>query len=211
MQTTMTNAELIELLNDKHACVEARDWVNGQSAQEAWEKCERPDWLFWFCGTVGVQRKQLVLAACGCVRLALKFVEEGEDRPRLCIEMTERWARGKATIEEVQQATQAANAYANSVAYTYAATSYAAIAAVHIAATNDVNGTSNDVTIAVSSVVRAASFHANTAITNTATANAIAAKKQMERDCAAVIRKVISFDEVLTIIRQSYEAKPSRG
>jgi len=127
----MTNKQLLTLLDSKCACADAREWVNGQSAKEAWEKCNRPDWLFWICGVLRVDRKQITLAACKCARLALKFVKEGENCPRICIETTERWVVGKATIEEVRKAAAAAySAYAADAADAAAdAAAYAAYSA----------------------------------------------------------------------------------
>lgn len=127
----MTNKQLLQLLDDKDACGEARDWVNGQSAEMAWRTCERPDWLFWICGELGMERKKIVLAACACARLALKFVKEGEYRPRVCIETAERWTRSEATIEEVRKARAAA--YAADAAATDAAAYAAAYAAADAA------------------------------------------------------------------------------
>lgn len=113
----MTNKQLLALLESKNACMCALKWVNGKGAKSAWEKCNRPDWLFWICGQLGVERKQIVLAACKCARLALKFVKKGEDRPRICIETTEAWCAGKATVEEVRKAKTEARAAAFSAAF----------------------------------------------------------------------------------------------
>ena len=137
----MTNKQLLTLLDSKCACADAREWVNGQSAKEAWEKCNRPDWLFWICGVLRVDRKQITLAACKCARLALKFVKEGENCPRICIETTERWVVGKATIEEVRKAAAAAySAYAadaaDAAADAAAAAAYSAYSAYADAARN---------------------------------------------------------------------------
>jgi hypothetical protein len=80
-------------------------------------------------GEIGVPRKLLVAAACECARLALKFVPEGEERPRKAIEVAEAWCRGEATPEQVKEAASAsayaAHAYA-AYASAYAAYAYAA-------------------------------------------------------------------------------------
>ena len=48
-------------------CSEALEWAKKYSTvQEAWDACERGDWLAWFAGRVGLtpkRRRQLVLAA----------------------------------------------------------------------------------------------------------------------------------------------------
>jgi hypothetical protein len=52
-------------------------------------------------------RKKLVIACCECARLALPIYEKkhpGDNRVLVCIETTEKWARGEATIEQVKQA-----------------------------------------------------------------------------------------------------------
>lgn len=99
-----------ETLRKLGACSEAREWaarVKPKTLYDAWRKCPRGDWLLWFAARVGVDRKALVMAACGCARLALPFWEahDAEDRrPHVALETAEAWCRGEATIEEVQKA-----------------------------------------------------------------------------------------------------------
>jgi hypothetical protein len=88
----------------KHgACEEALDWAEGRDYVAAWSECERADWMLWIAAKA-LPRDRVVLTACACARTALKYVPEGEDRPRIAIETAERWARGEATIEEVRSA-----------------------------------------------------------------------------------------------------------
>ena len=73
--------------------------------QAAWAACERPDWMLWYLGAVGTDRKVLVLCACDCARLALPIYETrypDDPRPRKAIETAEAWARGEATLERVR-------------------------------------------------------------------------------------------------------------
>jgi hypothetical protein len=101
------------------------DWLGNRDSSQMWAECNRPDWLLWWAGQV-VSRHDLVLAACDCAETALRFVPANEDRPRLAIETTRRWARGEATVKEVDAARVAAiSAYINAG---YAA-SYAALTA----------------------------------------------------------------------------------
>jgi hypothetical protein len=124
---------LSNLLIRLRACSGARTWARGKSLHEAWNACERPDWLFWLAGRMAGKpgwptRQQIVLAACACAETALRFVRQGEDRPRLAIEAARAWTRGEANIEEVRlAAADAAAAYAAYVDAAYAA--YAAGAA----------------------------------------------------------------------------------
>ena len=75
-------------------------------------------------------RRLGVWCACACAREALKYVEQGEDRPRIVVETAEDWVRGKATKNQVGKASAAADAYVgSSSAAAYAASSAAAAAA----------------------------------------------------------------------------------
>ena len=123
-----------------NACREAVEYCKTKrSFASAWKDCKRGDWMLWILGRLAgppesESRKKLVLAACACVRLTLKYVRAGEDRPRLAIEAAEAWARGESgvTIEQVRSAAYAA-AYAADAAYA-AAAAYAAFAAAAYAA-----------------------------------------------------------------------------
>ena len=120
-------------------CREALVWARAQpSYAKAWRACRRGDWLLWLAARVGVDRRLIVLAACDCARLSLRYVPAGDDRSRVAIETAERWARGEATIEEVRAAAAAAYAayaaYAADAAYASADAAYAASAAVASAA-----------------------------------------------------------------------------
>jgi hypothetical protein len=137
MTTTAETTDMQSLLafaRDRGACAEARDWLATQTdPRVAWEMCERLDWMIWYARRRNVARKVLVRIACDCARTALRFVPEGEDRPRLAIEAAERWTRDEATIDEVRVA--AADAAARAALYAADAADAAANAA--IAATAD--------------------------------------------------------------------------
>jgi len=118
------------------ACSEAIKWHETQANdKQAWDTCERGDWLLWLLGRIKVDRKRLVLCCCECARLSLKYVPENENRPRIAIETAEKWAKGEASIEEVRAAADAA-AYAADAAAdaAYAAADAAADAAAYDAA-----------------------------------------------------------------------------
>ncbi len=114
------------------ACEEAVDWAKTQpSFKEAWATCERGDWMLWLAGKQSGKdgwstHQQVVLAACDCAELSLKYVPKGENRPRLAIETARKWANGQATIGEVRQARGAAAYAAVAVAAAVAAAVYAA-------------------------------------------------------------------------------------
>ncbi len=119
------------------ACDEAVEWAGKQeSAATAWRDCQRGDWMLWLLGKLSgkpdsVKRRKLVLCACECARLSLKYVKRGEERPRIAIETAEKWARGDGpTLDDVRAAADAA--YADAAA-AYAADAAAAYAAADAA------------------------------------------------------------------------------
>ena len=84
-----------------HACPNAVAWLQTQpDAKTAWRVCKRGDWMLWLiwalCKTAD-DRKALVLAACACARLALKYIPKHELRPLRAIETAEAWGRGGCT------------------------------------------------------------------------------------------------------------------
>jgi len=106
---------LKEQLTKLGACPEAVKWVGDTTLQQAWQTCERTDWMLWLCGKMVDKpgwptRQDLVLAACDCARTALRYVPDGETRPLAAIETAERWTRGEATIAEVEAARAEAGA-----------------------------------------------------------------------------------------------------
>ena len=121
----MTNEKLRQFLTSRDACSSAMNWLGDRDSDQMWAECERPDWLLWWAGQV-VSRQELVLAACDCAETALRYVPEGEDRPRLAIDAARRWARGEATVKEVDAARAAAIAAYINAGY---AASYAALTA----------------------------------------------------------------------------------
>ena len=131
----MTNEKLRQFLTSREACEAAMDWLGDRDSARMWAECKRPDWLLWWAAH-SVPRQELVLAACDCAETALRFVPQGEDRPRLAIETTSRWARGEATVEEVRAAARAARA-ADAAARAADAAARAAYAATRAARAAD--------------------------------------------------------------------------
>lgn len=138
----MDAVELSELLNSLGACRAARKWSQGKSLQQAWNTCNRGDWLLWLCGRMTDRpgwpsHKDVVLAACDCAELSLKYVPEEKKRPRKCIKTVRAWVAGTATIKDVRSARNGAFA-AHAADYSdysasYAAASYAASYAAYAA------------------------------------------------------------------------------
>jgi len=64
----------------------------GRTCRDLWDAAPRGSWLLDYAAAAGAPRPALVRAAAACVRPALRFVSEGEDRPRLAVEAAEAWA-----------------------------------------------------------------------------------------------------------------------
>ena len=89
------------------------------SLQETWDACDRGDWMLWLIGKKAGKpdsksRKKLVLTACKCARLSLKYVEKNDKRPLITIQTVEKWAKGQGDISlaDVRAAYAAADAAA---------------------------------------------------------------------------------------------------
>src|SRR3990172_2796305 len=80
-----------ELLLSFSACREAVDWYNDKDSQEAWESCNRGDWMLWIAARLEIDKKLIVLAACNCAELSLQFVPNNENRPKEAVEAARRW------------------------------------------------------------------------------------------------------------------------
>ena len=98
------------LLTKLKACKPALDWVGDKTIEQAWNECQRGDWLLWLAAKLDIDRKILVYAASQCARTSLQYVPIDEKRPLIAIETAERWTRGEATLDEVKIAADAAYA-----------------------------------------------------------------------------------------------------
>lgn len=203
----MKRTELRQLLHHLGACDEARLWVDRTpgTVRNVWNICEDPAFLFWFLGEIGIGCNSIALISCQCARLALQYVPDGEDRPRICIETTEAYLRGEATTEQVYEANRIACAAANAAitAHDYArthaahaahttaraaiATTYTAHTAAHAAARAAIDTANHTFAVAI----HTASEYSHT-IDYTA-------GKMVQVECCNVIRSHIPFSAVLRL------------
>ncbi len=174
----MDRKNALELFEKLRACEEVVGWFeeSGLSPKQAWRQCQRGDWMLWLAAKMDVDRKRVVLVACECARLSLKFVSKGEDRPLKAIETAEKWAKGESgiTLEQVRTAADAAAyaAYAADAAADAAdAAAYAAYAAAYAA----------DATYAAAYAAYAATS---------------AARFSTLKKCATIVRRHIKFSDV---------------
>lgn len=115
----------------KEACTDARAWLksfpHGTLMSEAWEKCERADWMFWagLRSHLPENDPRWRQAAFAIVRRTT--VAPGKtnwdimpEAAQRCVEVAERFECGCATLEERSAAESAAETAARSAAETAA-------------------------------------------------------------------------------------------
>lgn len=147
-----------DILTKLHACREGALFASRYpSIRDAWDACERPDWLLWFAGrrlTGEGDSRTFARIAIDVARLALPLFEQyspKDMRVRDCIEVTHRCIDGKATAvdardaaDDAADAAYAARAatYADAAAADAAAeAAYAALAAAYAAYAADAAAT----------------------------------------------------------------------
>ena len=116
-----------EELQRLHACSEAVEWVGDRTLEQAWNECERGDWMLWFAQMKRVDMRKMTLAKARCVRLVMHLMKD--ERSRNAVEVAERFGLGKATREELEEARTAAFDAA-SAADSNATNAYVACAAI---------------------------------------------------------------------------------
>ena len=185
----MKTTEYIKKLKEMGACSSGIEWSkNYEDSQQAWEACERGDWLLWLiswkAGKSGSDsRKKLVLVACECARLAWKWMH---DEGRTAIILTEKWANGDSSISRNDLRNAAANAAAYAsikVFYAANAAAYASIKAAYAA------NAAAYASIKAFYAAYAATYAAKAAYTAYAAKAASAAKNNTLKQCANIVRK----------------------
>ena len=196
-EVNMKDKDFLANLKAYQPCIEAFMWAKQFDTWEnLWAECDRGDWMLWIISRTCGEKDRIVTIACECARLALPYTKD----PRVlkCIEVTEAWVRGEATIGQVREARRA-DAYAYAAAYdaAYAATdaadayaaaydaAYAATAAYAAATAADADATAADAAAAAADAADAADA---AAYADAAAADADARKKTL-KTCADIVRR----------------------
>jgi len=133
----------IEKLKELEACTEAIKWCKDndiQTVQEAWEKCERGDWMLWlYYNLCPDDIIGITLAKGHCANTVRHLMKD--ERSIKAVDTAIRYGEGKATDNELKAASDAAAyasdaaasasasaAYASDAAYACAADAYATFA-----------------------------------------------------------------------------------
>ena len=157
--------------------------------QEGWDNCEDARYMLRLLFKATPYRrgdethKRLVAVANAVVRIALPFAGKCEEVIKKCLDTTDKWCRGEASIEEVKAAAYAAYTATNGA---YAA--YAADAAAHAAyaANAAAAAYAADAAAYVADAAAYAAYAADAADAANA-ANTAAYNKHMKK-CCGVIR-----------------------
>ena len=214
-----------DLLAAIGACLDAREWTKQvANLREAWAKCQRSDWMVWALRTIGFKDdRKFRLYACGCARNTP--LSDGralwdlltDQRSRTAIEVAERFAEGKATDEERQEARSAADAVADAAyayaardaAYAYAYAADAAYDAADAAYAYAARGAAYDAAYAAAYAADAAydaaddaGYAAAYAVDAAGYAAARASARSWQAD---LLRQWISWDEIEPVLR-AYQA-----
>ena len=105
-----------------NACSGAREWVATQkNYKEAWQNCERGDWMLWLARKLKIDDRKLTLAKFKCANQVRHLMKD--QRSLAAIDAAEKYGNGDISRGELNDDADAAAAAA------YAAAAYAAYAA----------------------------------------------------------------------------------
>ena len=172
-----------EKIAKKHkACREGLAWLSSYAtAAEAWENCDRGDWMIWALHkTKKADKKMLVTLAIKCAERVLPIYEEKykSKAPRNAIKAAKKWVR--YPTEENKKAAAAADAAADAAAADAAAADAAADAAYAAA-----------YAAAAAAAAAAYAAYAAAAAAYAAYAAAASSRKKEREYQAQMIRKVV--------------------
>ena len=183
-----------KLLAKLGACQDAIDWYAEKDSQEAWESCERGDWLLWIAAHLGVDKTLLILAARDFASTAIATAPTGSLLHE-ALHTVGRWACGQANMDAVRDAAEKAAERAAKLAViadAAFATLSASASAYHVAAVHgrDASPTLNDTAHVVA---RMASTFTRTAADTRAAMAAASATKAATYGDAVFLRCSESF------------------
>ena len=170
-----------ELLIKLNACKEAIEWAGDRTIEEIVKDCDRGDWLLWLAKKIDIELQPLTLAKGHCANTVRHLMEN--EKSIEAVDMAIAFGEGRATMEELNNAADAADAAYDAVFY--AATLYATIVADAAIV--------GDASYAAYAAATAAAYAAGDAAFYPAYAAdaAYAAKKQNQKETAEICRKYI--------------------
>jgi hypothetical protein len=187
----------ISKLKELNACEKAIDWCkkrNIKTVEEAWEKCERGDWMLWLYKNLYRDNlKELTLAKGHCANTVRHLMRD--ERSIGAVDAAIAFGEGRISKEDLNiAATHAAHAaYAADAAARAASAAYAAYASAASAATHAAYAATH---AAYAAYAADAAAYAADAAADAAYADAYAAKKkQIQKLTADICRKYLKLKE----------------
>ena len=116
-----------DLLIKLNACQDAREWAADKTWEEVYNTCERGDWLLWLFFRTNPDDLQLLTLARGHIANTVRHLMKDE-RSINAVDVAIAFGEGKATREELENASAAASAD-DADASAYASSVYASAAA----------------------------------------------------------------------------------
>ena len=118
-----------ELLIERRACKEAREWAQDMPIEEVVQTCHRGDWLLWLAKKVDIDFRKLTLAKAHCANTVRHLMKD--ERSTNAIDVAIMYGNGGADDEQLKAAAYAADAAYAAAAYVAAdaTAAYAAAAA----------------------------------------------------------------------------------
>lgn len=109
----MTHSEFIQWLETHDACEPAITWAkeHGYTPEQAWERCERGDWLAWWYFEAHPEDERLQALVGGHIANTVRHLMTDE-RSTKAVDMAIAYGEGRATREECKEANEAAVAVA---------------------------------------------------------------------------------------------------
>ena len=120
-------------LKKLNACDDAIKWVRTQeSPEDAWNNCERGDWMLWLARKLKIDDRLLTLAKATCANQVQHLLTD--QRSIDALDACFRYAKGEITREELNVYAASADAAAAAASASASAADYAATAAAYYAA-----------------------------------------------------------------------------
>lgn len=178
----------MELLNELNACQDAKQWAAGKTLSQAWQECQRSDWMLWLLGRSQIDKKTIATIA---VEFAETCVHNAKNYPAVaeCITTVKKYLSGQATQEELAAAESSAW---SSVLAAESAAELAARAAAWAALA----------ALAADSAESAESAALAALAAGAAGAARLAARSAARSANCEIIRKHVSADEICKLFRK---------
>ena len=179
--------DLIRYLKSIDACEDGIEYIGSQSPEEAWNNCDRGDWMLFFAQKRSIDLRVLTKVKVECVKL-VEHLMTSADRIN-SLRVAERFADGKATKEELKAVSEiaAAAAYAADVISAAAAAADAAVSAAAAAA---------DAASYAADAIAVADSAPDYSTYSTYVASINKKRKETLKTCADICRKYITFESL---------------